>query len=64
MSKIVELYRKVLNKLQADTVVAQLSCGAHIIVQGKLRVSAVVVDCDGRQHSLEAYISRMADESF
>ena len=63
MTKIVELYRQIRNKLQTDTVVAQLSSGAHIIVQGRLHLSAVVIDCDGRQHSLDTYVSRMADES-
>jgi phage gp46-like protein len=63
MSKIVELFQQALDWFHADTIVTQLNTGAHIIVHGRLRVSAVVIDCDGRQHSLETYISRMADES-
>jgi len=64
MTKIIELFQRVQNRLRAEGVVAQLNTGAQIIVYGRLRVSAVVIDCDGRQHSLESYISRMTDETF
>ena len=64
MTNIIEFIREVQNRFRADDVVAQLNTGAQIILQGKLLVSAVVIDCDGRQHSLEGYISRMTDESF